>query len=152
MTKRRGSLMLEDQLCFALYAAMNAVVRTYRPMLAELGLTYPQYLVMLVLWQDGPSKLREVADRLQLAPSAVSPMVDRLEKAGLLTREKTDDRRVTLITPTEDGAALKTAITDVQEQVVCRIGMTDEAIIALREDLHAFVEGAMSPPDLKETA
>lgn len=152
MAERRGSLLLEDQLCFALYAATNAVVRTYRPLLAEHGLTYPQYLVMLVLWQDGASKLRCVADRLSLAPSAVSPLIDRLESAGFVRRVATEDRRVTMIHLTDDGAALKTAIADVQEEVVCRTGLSDEALQALRDDLHSYVEGAMPPPELKETA
>ncbi len=146
MTERRGSLRVEDQLCFALYAAMNAVVRAYRPMLAEHGLTYPQYLVMLVLWQHGPAKLREVADRLQLSPSAVSPLIDRLEAGGLLTRESTGDRRVTEITLTADGEALKSAIADVQEQVVCRTGLTDEAFASLRSDLHQFLDGMDPSP------
>ena len=75
---------LADQLCFALYAATNAVTRTYRPLLNELGLTYPQYLVLLVLWEHDARRLGEIADALLLATHAVSPIIDRLEEAGLV--------------------------------------------------------------------
>ena len=75
---------LDDQLCFALYAASNAVTRVYRPLLTDLGLTYPQYLVMLVLWEHGTRRLGEIADELELATHAVSPILDRLEESGLV--------------------------------------------------------------------
>ena len=71
---------LTDQLCFALYAASNAMTRVYRPLLQAMGLTYPQYLVLLVLWEHGSKRLGEIADELRLATHAVSPIVDRLEE------------------------------------------------------------------------
>ena len=79
-------LRLDDQLCFALYSATNAVVRRYRPLLAELGITYPQYLLLLVLWQDGPCTVGGLGDRLSLPPHGLSPLLDRLEQAGLVQR------------------------------------------------------------------
>lgn len=86
-------LRLDDQLCFALYAATNAITRSYRPLLGEIGLTYPQYLVMLTLWQDGSAPVGRIAHRLELDSHAVSPLVDRLEAAGLVVRRPGADRR-----------------------------------------------------------
>lgn len=134
-------LRLDDQLCFALYAATNAVTRAYRPLLAELKLTYPQYLVMLVLWQDGPSAVRHIAARLQLGPSAIVPLVDHLEAAGFVVRRRDSaDRRLTHIVPTDAGRALEHAAALAQEVVACRTGLTDEGLAELREELHQMVD------------
>ena len=97
-------LRLDDQLCFALYAATNAVTRTYRPLLAKIGITYPQYLVMLVLWQHGPNSVGAVGKRLHLAASAITPLVDQLERAGMVARARgTADRRVVQVRLTDKG-------------------------------------------------
>ena len=134
-------LRLDDQLCFALYAATNAVVRAYRPLLADIGLTYPQYLVMLALWQDGALTIREIASRLQLAPSAITPLVDHLEDGGFAVRARDDaaDRRRVRVLPTEAGRALERAAARAQEAVACRTGLDDAGLDALRNDLHALV-------------
>ena len=88
-------LSLDDQLCFALYAATNAITRSYRPGLDLLGITYPQYLLLLCLWQDGPSTTGAIARRLALAPNAITPLVDRLERGGFVERHRDEgDRRV----------------------------------------------------------
>ncbi|MDH6585274.1 DNA-binding MarR family transcriptional regulator [Streptomyces sp. SAI-133] len=91
-----GSLLLDDQLCFALYAAQRAVTAAYRPLLDELGLTYPQYLVLLVLWERGEMSVKELAGALRLDYGTVSPLLKRLEAAGLVRRERaaTDERSV----------------------------------------------------------
>ncbi|MDH6518487.1 DNA-binding MarR family transcriptional regulator [Streptomyces sp. SAI-135] len=91
-----GSLLLDDQLCFALYAAQRAVTAAYRPLLDELGLTYPQYLVLLVLWEHGEMSVKELAGALRLDYGTVSPLLKRLEAAGLVRRERaaTDERSV----------------------------------------------------------
>lgn len=134
-------LRLDDQLCFALYAATNAVTRTYRPLLGALGLTYPQYLVMLVLWQDGATSVRGIAARLQLGASAITPMIDQLETAGLVTRARSGrDRRVVLVALTEVGRRLEEAAAAAQEAVVCRTGLSEQALAALRQDLVALVD------------
>ena len=83
-SRARGSLRLDDQLCFALYAASRAVTQRYRPLLDELGLTYPQYLVMLVLWENGPTTVKGLADALQLDYGTLSPLLKRLATAGLV--------------------------------------------------------------------
>lgn len=103
-----GSLLLDDQLCFALYAASRAVTARYRPLLDELGLTYPQYLVMLVLWDRDGSTVSDLGKALQLESSTLSPLLKRLEAAGLLRRERRpdDERSVALyLTDSRRGPA-----------------------------------------------
>lgn len=140
-TARPRRLRLDDQLCFALYAATNAVTRTYRPLLGALGLTYPQYLVMLVLWQDGAKSIRGIATRLQLGPSAITPLVDQLEAAELVTRVRGgSDRRIVVVELTEAGRHLEDAAAIAQDAVVCGTGLTDEALAALRQTLVDLVD------------
>ncbi len=103
-----GSLRLEDQLCFALYAASRAVTARYRPLLDELGLTYPQYLVMLVLWAQDSVSVRELGAALQLESSTLSPLLKRLEANGLIGRERrTDDERSISVRLTQAGVDLR---------------------------------------------
>jgi len=138
-TGQRG-LRLDDQLCFALYAATNSVVRAYRPLLGELGLTYPQYLVMLALWQDGVTAVHDLAARLQLTSSAITPLVDRLEGAGFVTRARASDRRVVLIALTEAGRLLEERVATAQQAVVCRTGLGDRDLADLRQELRDLAD------------
>lgn len=132
-------LRLEDQLCFALYAATNAVTRAYRPLLGELGLTYPQYLVMLVLWQDGPSNTGRIAARLSLAQNAITPLVDRLVARGLAERVRAEeDRRVVTVRATHKGIALEESVSIAQQSVECRTLLEPDALARLREELIAL--------------
>ncbi|GAA1931355.1 MarR family winged helix-turn-helix transcriptional regulator [Streptantibioticus ferralitis] len=104
----RGSLLLKDQLCFALYAASRAVTVRYRPLLDELGLTYPQYLVMLALWEQDSVSVRDLGTALKLESSTLSPLLKRLEANGLILRERrADDERSVAIRLTEAGADLR---------------------------------------------
>jgi DNA-binding transcriptional ArsR family regulator len=99
-----GSLLLDEQLCFALYAAQRAVTAAYRPLLDELGLTYPQYLVLLVLWERGETTVKELAAALRLDYGTVSPLLKRLEAAGLVRRERSArDERSVLVAVTGRG-------------------------------------------------
>ncbi|MEW1824050.1 MarR family transcriptional regulator [Streptomyces sp. NPDC088196] len=103
-----GSLLLDDQLCFALYAASRAVTARYRPLLDELGLTYPQYLVMLVLWEQDSISVRDLGIALQLESSTLSPLLKRLEANGLLRRERRrDDERSVAIRLTDTGERMR---------------------------------------------
>lgn len=98
---------LDDQLCFALYAASRAVISAQRPGLCELGLTYPQYLVMLVLWEEGEVAIGRLCRRLYLDSGTVSPLVRRLEVSGLVERRRSAaDERSTVVALTEEGAAM----------------------------------------------
>lgn len=135
MASKKSRLRLDDQICFALYAATNAVVRAYRPLLGELGLTYPQYLVMLALWQDGAAPVHALALRLQLGSSALTPLVDRLEAAGFVTRARGADRRVVLVALTEAGRLLEDKVAVAQQAVVCRTGLAERDLAELRQEL-----------------
>ena len=102
------SMVLDDQMCFALYAASRAVTGLYRPVLDALGLTYPQYLVLLVLWDRGSVPVKELGAALQLDYGTLTPLLKRLEAHGLLTRERrAADERSVLITLTSQGAAMR---------------------------------------------
>lgn len=132
---------LDDQLCFALYSATNAITRVYRPLLKELGVTYPQYLVLLLLWEHRSQTVGEIADSLHLASHAVSPIVDRLEEVGLVRRARDHtDGRVVLVELTPAGARLESAAAEVQEQVRCRSRLEDDEVVRLRAELRDLAE------------
>ncbi|MDQ1043326.1 DNA-binding MarR family transcriptional regulator [Streptomyces sp. V4I2] len=122
-----GSLLLDDQLCFALYAASRAVTARYRPLLDELGLTYPQYLVMLVLWERDSISVRELGASLQLESSTLSPLLKRLEANGLLHRERrADDERSVALRLSEAGARLRERAGTVPLAIGDAMGLTPE--------------------------
>lgn len=134
------NLRLDDQLCFALYAAANAVTRAYRPLLDGIGLTYPQYLVMLVLWEEDRLSVQAIADRLELAQHAVSPVLQRLEAAVLVTRRhEGPDRRVLTVSLTSAGADLERAASRAQHQVVDETQLCGDELTGLRDDLRDLV-------------
>ena len=134
-------LQLDKQLCFALYAATNAVTRAYRRPLAQLGLTYPQYLVMLVLWQHGGQTVKGLADALLLDSSTLTPLLQRLEAAGLIDRRRDKlDERIVRITLSAAGSALQQAVAVVQQSVACRTRLPESELADLRSSLHALVE------------
>ena len=129
-------MYLEEQLCFALYSATNAIVRTYRPWLREIGVTYPQYLVLLVLWQDGERTMGEIATRLSLPPGGVTPIVERLEASGLVVRRRdVDDRRVLHVGLTQSGTELEQAGMEAQRRVACATTLASDEIADLRSAL-----------------
>lgn len=99
---------LDDQLCFAIYTAGIAIQRLYKPLLSKLGLTYPQYLVLNVLWQKDTQSVGQLADRLALESSTLTPLLKRLEAAGMVQRDRNpDNERQVLISLTPDGLALR---------------------------------------------
>ncbi|GAA1524350.1 MarR family winged helix-turn-helix transcriptional regulator [Microbacterium ginsengiterrae] len=132
-------LRLENQLCFALVTAARNVVAIYRPILEPLGLTHPQYLVMLALWERSPRTLNDLAVDLALDPATASPLVKRLEKEGLIARERSsaDERRLE-IRLTEAGVQLRERALDVPRQVMVAVGMDIDQIAALRDGLSPF--------------
>ncbi|WP_029149751.1 MarR family winged helix-turn-helix transcriptional regulator [Microbacterium indicum] len=144
MTDPRDDLLrLDNQLCFAIVTAARNVVSIYRPVLEPLGLTHPQYLVMLALWEDSPRSLRELADALALEPATASPLIKRLEAQGLVTRARRagDERRLD-ISLTDEGAALRERALDVPGQVMERTGLAPDEIARVRDSLAAFAGGA----------
>lgn len=132
-------LRLENQLCFALVTAARNVVAIYRPILEPLGLTHPQYLVMLALWERAPRSLQDLAADLALEPATASPLVKRLEQDGRVRRERssTDERRLE-IALTDEGRELRTRALDVPRQVMDAVGMDVDRIAALRDGLAPF--------------
>ncbi|MFS8204043.1 MarR family winged helix-turn-helix transcriptional regulator [Streptomyces sp. CWNU-52B] len=119
--------MLEDQLCFVLYAASRAVTARYRPLLDELGLTYPQYLVMLALWEQDSLSVRDLGTALQLESSTLSPLLKRLEANGLLRRERrTEDERSVALRLTDAGARLRDRAESIPPAMGDAMGLTPE--------------------------
>lgn len=118
------ALALDNQLCFAVYAASHAFARAYRPLLEALGLTYPQYLVMLVLWERDGLTVRAVGDRLGLDSGTLTPLLKRLAAAGLVTRTRdASDERQVLISLTPAGRALNARAAAVPRRMGALIGL-----------------------------
>ena len=142
------SLRLEDQLCFALYAASRAMTARYRPLLDEVGLTYPQFLVMLVLWERGSCTVKEIDEALQLDYGTISPLLKRLEAAGFVRRERRrDDERSVNVVLTDAGAALKEEGRTVRAGVACAAGLAPDDFAALRAKL-AELTAAMTAEEV----
>lgn len=132
-------LALDNQLCFAIVTAARNVVSIYRPVLEPLGLTHPQYLVMLALWEESPRSLSELAEELAMEPGTLSPLVKRLEAQGRVVRSRrADDERVLDINLTADGIALREQALNVPGQILARVGMTVDAVAAVRDGLAPF--------------
>ncbi|MGW5659403.1 MarR family winged helix-turn-helix transcriptional regulator [Streptomyces sp. NPDC003758] len=138
-----GSLLLDDQLCFALYAAQRAVTAAYRPLLEDLGLTYPQYLVLLVLWERGETTVKELAAALRLDYGTVSPLLKRLQAAGLVRRERSArDERSVLVAVTARGEELRERAARVPGALLAATGLDGPGIARLREELLRLAERA----------
>jgi len=139
MNARDELLKLENQLCFALVTAARNVVSLYRPVLEPLGLTHPQYLVLLALWESSPRSLGELADELAMEPATLSPLVKRLEAQGRVSRgRRADDERVLEIALTAEGRALRERALAVPEQIMERTGMDAGELARLRDGLAPF--------------
>jgi DNA-binding MarR family transcriptional regulator len=129
-------LALDRQVCFALAAASRAVIGLYRPVLEPLGLTHPQYLVMLALWERSPRTLRDLAETLYLEPATLSPLLKRLEEAGLVTRGRSAaDERALDVSLTAEGRALRARAEAVPGRVVERLGVPVGELEGIRDAL-----------------
>ena len=129
-------LSLDNQLCFALYAAANAIKKAYRPLLDELNLTYPQYLILIVLWRTDNLKVSDIGQRLRLDSGTLTPVLKRLEASGLVsrTRRQSDEREVE-IGLTDEGRALRARALSVRGEIVRQLKMDDRESAALRTEL-----------------
>jgi DNA-binding MarR family transcriptional regulator len=126
-------LHLDEQLCFALYAASRTMTATYRPLLEALGLTYPQYLVMLVLWEQDGLTVRELGERLLLDSGTLTPLLKRLEHAGLLARKRrASDEREVEISLTRSGRTLRASAESIPACLHGQSGMSALALTRLR--------------------
>jgi MarR family transcriptional regulator, organic hydroperoxide resistance regulator len=143
-----AALQLGNQLCFAIYSTTHAFNRVYKPLLDRLGLTYPQYLVMLVLWEQDGVTVKEIGDRLFLDSGTLTPLLKRLEATQLLRRcRSTQDERKVLISLTVHGQALKEKARPVPQAIlsasacsVAELAAIKNELIALRDRLNAAVE------------
>lgn len=136
MTAPENPLLLDNQLCFALYSASLLMTKLYKPLLDEIGLTYPQYLAMLALWEEDGVTVSALGARLHLDSGTLTPLLKRLEKAGLLTRERNEeDERQVLVRLTQEGRALKKRAADIPRRIVAATGANLPEIINLRKRL-----------------
>lgn len=136
MVTTRHSLSLGEQLCFSLYTAQRLVTAAYRPILDELGLTYPQYVAMLTLWESAPLTMGELGERLGLDYGTVTPLIKRLEAAGIVQRSRVpEDERTVLIALTEQGAALRDRAVGVPDTIADVMALEAPEFTALKDAL-----------------
>ena len=147
------TLKLDTQLCFALYAASNAMTRLYRDKLEPLGLTYPQYLVLLVLWEQDGIAVKEIGRRLHLDSGTLTPMLKRMEQAGLVQRRRSraDERQVDIaLTPA--GEALKAEIRAMRAELGCLLPVPAADIARLQLEIRSLADGLIAAKPDSSTA
>ena len=148
------NLKLKNQLCFALYAATNAITRAYRSRLSHIGLTYPQYLVMMVLWEADGITVKTIAEHLHLDSPTITPLLKRLESCGFVSRQRNvKDERVVNVFLTDTGRGIQARVADMQKGVACQTGMQETQFIELRSTLHELVDSInQNQPDMEDAA
>jgi DNA-binding MarR family transcriptional regulator len=136
-----AALALDRQLCFALYSASRAMTAAYRPLLTELNLTYPQYLVLLVLWEDGETTVGRLGERLQLDSGTLSPLLKRLEANGFVRRERSlDDERTVQVTLTPAGRRLERRAGCIPERLFPSTGLSENGVADLRDAVRQLTD------------
>lgn len=135
------ALKLENQICFPLYAASREVIKKYRPHLEELGLTYTQYVVLMVLWEERKTTVKELGERLHLDSGTLTPLLKNLEAAGYLTRARSeDDERVLNVELTASGMALRDKALDIPGKMAQCTSLTPEEAMQLYTLLHKLLD------------
>jgi len=138
---RKRALPLDQQLCFALYSANNAMGRWYRPMLKELGITYAQYLVLLALWENDNQTVGVLGNMLYLESNTLTPLLKRLEAAGFVTRKRRpEDERNVIVSLTETGKRLEAGAYDIALCAAKALDEGDEEIASLREQIAVLAD------------
>ncbi len=141
------SVALDDQLCFALYAASRAMTARYRPMLEELGLTYPQYLVMMLLWEEDQQTVGQLGHRLALDSGTLSPLLKRLTAAGLVTRHRrVEDERSVAIVLTDAGRALRDRAIAISQDMICALSLDVDQFSDLKQTLNVLTHRVTEAP------
>jgi DNA-binding MarR family transcriptional regulator len=143
-------LKLENQICFAVYSTAHAFNRIYKPLLDQLGLTYPQYLVMLVLWERSPQSVGSLGAKLHLDSGTLTPLLKRMEAAGLVTRQRDpDDERRVIIALTDPGRALRAQASMVPETLARELALSESDLTALRDAVQNVVAALSreTPPE-----
>lgn len=148
--KKYPQLHLDNQVCFAVYSLQRRITQAYQPLLKPLGLTYPQYLVMLVLWQTleeeaessawSPVSVTQLCQKLMLDTGTVTPLLKRMEHNGLLARSRSqEDERVVLVSLTESGKQLREKAADIPVQMACQLGFDANEAIGLRDKIKRWL-------------
>lgn len=144
MSDTAAALYLENQLCFPLYAASRMTTKIYAPLLKALDLTYPQYLVMLVLWQHGEQTVNAIGSRLYLESNTLTPLLKRLEQKGLISRRRSSkDERSVLVQLTETGAQLKAKAQEIPKTIIESFNdsrLTEPEVLQFQKTLFKLVE------------
>ena len=136
LVRHHKNLQLDRQLCFALYSATHAMTRSYKRALAAVGLTYPQYLVMLVLWEHDGIGISEIANTLDLDTPSVTPVVQRLEAAGFVKRSRVPhDDRMSSMKVLPKGWGIQQQVADIQKEMACRTGLKGTEFDRLKASL-----------------
>ena len=148
------NLKLKNQLCFALYAATNAITRAYRSRLSHIGITYSQYLVMMVLWEADGITVKNIAQQLYLDSPTITPLLKRLESAGFVKRQRNAiDERVVNVFLTDAGRTIQARVAEMQKGVACLTGMPESQFIELRSTLHELIDSInQNQPDIQDAA
>ncbi|MCQ9162694.1 MarR family transcriptional regulator [Arthrobacter sp. STN4] len=143
MSAQENDLLLERQLCFGLSVASRSVIAAYKPVLAKLSLTHPQYLVMLALWEQAPRQVKDIGAALLLEPATLSPLLKRLEALGYVSRHRSaEDHRALAVDLTPAGAALRGKALSVPGTMMARLGLDRESAMALHHSMMALIEAA----------
>lgn len=136
-------LKLDNQLCFPVYAASRLITREYQPFLDKLGITYPQYLVLMVLWETNTIPVNDIAKKLILNTNTITPLLKRMEQQGLITRERSDtDERKVMVQLTEKGKTLQEEAALIPNELVKRLSDSElklDDLIRLKENLHSII-------------
>ena len=140
MTKY-NNLLLKNQLCFSLYAATNSITRYYRYYLKELGITYPQYLVLITLLESNTSTASEIGAILKLDLPTITPVLQKLDAMGFIVRKRSEqDNRVVLVSLTKKGLEIEKTIAEIQNKVACKTHLTDDEFNKLKNTLNELTE------------
>ncbi|MGF7042290.1 MarR family winged helix-turn-helix transcriptional regulator [Mucilaginibacter lappiensis] len=130
----KTKLKLDEQLCFPLYALSREITNLYRPLLEELNITYPQYLVLLVLWETNEQTVNQLGEKLRLDSGTLTPLLKRLEQKGIVNRSRsTKDERIVLISLTNLGASLKEKAECIPEKLVDSFGVSEDDLLHLKK-------------------
>jgi len=141
-------LKLDNQLCFAVYATSRAITKMYRPLLEKLNLTYPQYLVLLVLWETDGISVKSLGKRLYLDSGTLTPLLKRMEKNGLLLRERSsDDERVVMVNLSDQGKEMKEEACEVPKALLGKNAISKEEFLGLRTTLQDLLEKLNEPEE-----
>ncbi|MGG7059778.1 MarR family winged helix-turn-helix transcriptional regulator [Clostridium nigeriense] len=136
-----NNLKLDNQLCFSLYALSREIIKLYKPLLDELNLTYTQYLVMLVLWEEGKSTVKHLGNRLHLDSGTLTPLLKKLEAIGFIKKYRSeDDDRVVIAELTEEGEELQEKAKNIPSKILCSMNIEEEKVKKLKNELDEVLE------------